>query len=201
MGFKRQSQFSVSSLTHFSSHNHTDLFPLLIEQNPPNPPQQDSPVPHMPREQTPQQPTPGPSGTCWLEDLSREPSQTQEPPIPGPSPSSEPPEDVPTCEQKSEVAPTQSTEEPLCKKLIHFLTLPNFSSPFLQPSPACPATPSSVIVINNTPVGSRPSPPPTLPPSPPVPPPFAAENPTASSHSYNDARQEFTNLRPKLMIP
>ncbi|MBW0561842.1 hypothetical protein O181_101557, partial [Austropuccinia psidii MF-1] len=41
-----------------------------------------------------------------------EPSQTNEPPIPGPSPSSQPPEDNMTCEPQHEVAPTQSTEEP-----------------------------------------------------------------------------------------
>ncbi|MBW0511020.1 hypothetical protein O181_050735 [Austropuccinia psidii MF-1] len=58
------------------------------EQNQPNPPQQDSPVPSLPHKQTPRQPTPGPSGTQWLEDLFREPSQTDEPPIPGLSPSS-----------------------------------------------------------------------------------------------------------------
>ncbi|MBW0517577.1 hypothetical protein O181_057292 [Austropuccinia psidii MF-1] len=102
------------------------------KQNPPNPPQQDSPVPCMPREQTPQQPTPGPSGTQWLEDLSRKPSQHDEP-IPGLSPSSKPPEDVPTCEPEPEVAPTQSTEEPF----------------------ACPATPRSVIIIDYTPFGSH----------------------------------------------
>ncbi|MBW0582873.1 hypothetical protein O181_122588, partial [Austropuccinia psidii MF-1] len=39
--------------------------------NPPNPPRQDSPVPSLPREQTPRQPTPGPSGTRWSEDLFR----------------------------------------------------------------------------------------------------------------------------------
>ncbi|MBW0576674.1 hypothetical protein O181_116389 [Austropuccinia psidii MF-1] len=54
MGIKRQSKFS------FSSRNNTDFFPLLIEQNPPKPPRQDSPVPSLPREQTPRQPTPGP---------------------------------------------------------------------------------------------------------------------------------------------
>ncbi|MBW0591009.1 hypothetical protein O181_130724 [Austropuccinia psidii MF-1] len=38
MGFKCQSKLSFSSLSHFSSRNNTDFFPLLIEQNPPNPP-------------------------------------------------------------------------------------------------------------------------------------------------------------------
>ncbi|MBW0521548.1 hypothetical protein O181_061263 [Austropuccinia psidii MF-1] len=41
-----------------------------------------------------------------------EPSQHNEPPIPGPSPSSEPPDGVPTHEPEPEVAPMQSTEEP-----------------------------------------------------------------------------------------
>ncbi|MBW0487170.1 hypothetical protein O181_026885 [Austropuccinia psidii MF-1] len=82
---------------------------------PTKPPQQDSPVPCMPCEQTLQQPTPGPSGTQWLEDLSREPSQHNEPPIPGPSPSSKPPEDDLT---------------------------------------SCPATPRSMIIIDDKPFGS-----------------------------------------------
>ncbi|MBW0520558.1 hypothetical protein O181_060273 [Austropuccinia psidii MF-1] len=163
------------------------------KQKSPNPPQQDSPVQCMPCEKTPRQPTPGPSGTQWLQDLFREPSQHHEPPIPGPGPPSKPPEDVPTHEPEPEVAPTQSMEEPF----------------------ACPATPCSVIIINNTPIGYpppislTPNPPstPTLVPSPNLPP-IASENPTASSppvpsssHSYHDARQEFTNLQPTLMIP
>ncbi|MBW0532865.1 hypothetical protein O181_072580 [Austropuccinia psidii MF-1] len=55
------------------------------KQNPLNPPQQDSPVPSFPCKQTPRKPTPGPSDTRWLEELFREPSPTEEPPIPGPS--------------------------------------------------------------------------------------------------------------------
>ncbi|MBW0572804.1 hypothetical protein O181_112519, partial [Austropuccinia psidii MF-1] len=82
-----------------------------VKQNPPNPPRQDSSVPSLPREQIPPQPTPGLSGTQWSEELFREPSQTKEPPIPGPSPSSQPLEDNITCEPEPEVAPTQSTEE------------------------------------------------------------------------------------------
>ncbi|MBW0489261.1 hypothetical protein O181_028976 [Austropuccinia psidii MF-1] len=104
----------------------------------------------MPREQTPRQPTPGPSGTQWLEDLSREPSQHNEPPIPGPIPSSKPPENLPTGDPEPEVAPMQSTEEPF----------------------ACPATPCSVIIIDNMPVGS-----PTPPPSPRVTPPSQCQAP------------------------
>ncbi|MBW0568282.1 hypothetical protein O181_107997, partial [Austropuccinia psidii MF-1] len=41
------------------------------KQNPPNPPRKDSPVPSLPREQTRRQPTPGPSGTQWSEELFR----------------------------------------------------------------------------------------------------------------------------------
>ncbi|MBW0582908.1 hypothetical protein O181_122623 [Austropuccinia psidii MF-1] len=121
MGFKHQSKFYFSSLTHFSTRNHTDLFPLCIEQNQPNPPRQYSPIPSLPRKQTLQKPTPGPSGTQWSEDIFCgkqpkfhlistfdsgeltippfvEPSRTHEPPISGPSPCSEPHEDVLTCE-------------------------------------------------------------------------------------------------------
>ncbi|MBW0480183.1 hypothetical protein O181_019898, partial [Austropuccinia psidii MF-1] len=59
-----------------------------------DPPRQDCPIPHMPCKQTPRQPTPGLSGTQWLEDLSREHSQHNEPPITDASPSSKPPQDV-----------------------------------------------------------------------------------------------------------
>ncbi|MBW0564005.1 hypothetical protein O181_103720 [Austropuccinia psidii MF-1] len=107
-------------------------------------PQQDSPVPSLPRKQTLQQLTPGPSGTQWSGDLFCEPSQTDEPPIPGPSPSSKPHEDVLTHEPEPEVALTQSMEET-----------------FARPTP-----PHSIIIIDNTPVGS-PLPPllPWFPPS------------------------------------
>ncbi|MBW0534412.1 hypothetical protein O181_074127 [Austropuccinia psidii MF-1] len=98
---------------------------------------------------------PGPSGTQWCKALSCEPSQHDEPPIPAPSPSSKPPEDVATCEPEREEGPTQSMGEPF----------------------ACPATPRLVIIINDTPVGC---PTPTPVPSPDLPP-IAAENPTASS--------------------
>ncbi|MBW0508469.1 hypothetical protein O181_048184 [Austropuccinia psidii MF-1] len=104
-----------------------------------------------------------------------------------------------------------------------FVTLPNFFSPLLCPSPAHLTTPGLIIIIDDTPVKS---PPPissalTPPPSTPVPPPstttsvpsldlpsIAAKNPTASappvpssSHSYDVACQEFTNLQPTLMNP
>ncbi|MBW0492046.1 hypothetical protein O181_031761 [Austropuccinia psidii MF-1] len=53
---------------------HHVLSPLGFKcqkQNQPNPLKQDSPIPTLPREQTPQQLTPGPSGTQLLEDLFR----------------------------------------------------------------------------------------------------------------------------------
>ncbi|MBW0519818.1 hypothetical protein O181_059533 [Austropuccinia psidii MF-1] len=147
-----------------------------------------SPIPSLPRKQTPQQPTPGPSCTQWSEDLFRdkkpkfhlistfdsseltvppfgEPSKTNEPL----SPSSEPHEDVLTCEPEPKVAPTQSMEEPFGKSQL-----------FLQPSPACPTPPHSIIIIDNMPVES-PLPfllplvfplPPLLPPRTPPPPPL-----------------------------
>ncbi|MBW0507205.1 hypothetical protein O181_046920 [Austropuccinia psidii MF-1] len=77
----------------------------------------------------------------------------------------------PTCEPEPEVAPTQSTEEPF----------------------AHPATPCSVIIIDDMPVRSL-----TPPPSPSVTSPSTPtpENPNASSpHSHNDACQEFTNFK------
>ncbi|MBW0583290.1 hypothetical protein O181_123005, partial [Austropuccinia psidii MF-1] len=62
----------------------------------------------------------------------------------------------------------------------------------------CPATPCSIIIIDNTPIGSPPfqrslSVPPRTPT-----PPRPVQRP---SHSNNEACQEFTNLRPTLMIP
>ncbi|MBW0579547.1 hypothetical protein O181_119262, partial [Austropuccinia psidii MF-1] len=69
-------------------------------------------TPNLPCKQTPRQPTPGPSGTQWSEELFCEPSQTKEPPIPGPSPSSQPHEDNMTRGPEPEVAPMQSLEEP-----------------------------------------------------------------------------------------
>ncbi|MBW0558746.1 hypothetical protein O181_098461 [Austropuccinia psidii MF-1] len=92
-------------------------------------------MPNLPREQTPQKLTPGPSSTQWSEDLFHgttfnsseltlppfvEPSQTNDPPIPGPSPSFEPHEDVPTHEPEPEVALTQSMKEPFGKSQLYF---------------------------------------------------------------------------------
>ncbi|MBW0474490.1 hypothetical protein O181_014205 [Austropuccinia psidii MF-1] len=106
------------------------------KQNPANSQRQETPVTHIPCDQTPRQLTPGPSGTQWLEDLFHEPSQHDEPPIPGPSQSSKSQvrshENTLTREPEPEVALMQSTEEPF----------------------ACPDTPHSVIIINDTAVGS-----------------------------------------------
>ncbi|MBW0548291.1 hypothetical protein O181_088006 [Austropuccinia psidii MF-1] len=177
----------------------------------------------MLRKETLRQPTPGPSGTQWSEELFREPSQTKEPPIPDPSPSSKPPEDFPTWEPEPEVAPMQSKEEPFGKQLLHFfnssqlflpfsLTISSLSRHYLlgnyyqQYAHWVPPPPSSY----PTPPPSPPVPPPSTPtpvPSPDLPP-IAAKNPTAcsppvprSSHFYNDTCQEFTDLQPTLMIP
>ncbi|MBW0591329.1 hypothetical protein O181_131044 [Austropuccinia psidii MF-1] len=93
----------------------------LTEQNPPNPSQQDSPIPSLSHEQTPRQPTLGASGTQRPEELFPESSQNKEPPMPCLSPLSQPPEDNMTCEPEPEVAPTQSTEEPFGKSPLLFL--------------------------------------------------------------------------------
>ncbi|MBW0513932.1 hypothetical protein O181_053647 [Austropuccinia psidii MF-1] len=84
----------------------------IKNKTPPNPPQQETPIPCMPHKQTPQQLSPGPSSTQWSEDSFRKPPQYNEPPIPGPSPSYKPHEDVSHCEPEPELAPTQSLEEP-----------------------------------------------------------------------------------------
>ncbi|MBW0479068.1 hypothetical protein O181_018783 [Austropuccinia psidii MF-1] len=111
---------------------------------------QNTPIPCMPRKQTP-----GPSDTRWLEDLFREPSHANELPIPGPSQSSKPHEQVPT---------------------------------------SCPTAPRLVIIIDDTPVSS-----PAPPPSPPLLP--QRSLPTSFfPHSHNEAFQEFSNLKPTLMI-
>ncbi|MBW0467338.1 hypothetical protein O181_007053 [Austropuccinia psidii MF-1] len=149
------------------------------KQSPQNPLQQDTPIPHMPCKQTPWQLTPGPSGTCWLVDLFPEPPQYNEPPIPAPSPSSKPHEDLSDCEPEPKVAPRHLLEETF-----------GYSSHY-----SC-----LVIITDHTPVGSSPIPN----PSPPVPsfstptlenPPISPKDPTAPSpHSHNEAGQEFTDL-------
>ncbi|MBW0493512.1 hypothetical protein O181_033227 [Austropuccinia psidii MF-1] len=103
--------------------------------NQPNPPQQYSTIPSLSNKQSPRQPTPGPSVTQWLEDIfcnkktpfpfliltsaSREltlphfvePSQHNEPPIPGPSQPSKPHKEALTCGPEPELAPRKSMEE------------------------------------------------------------------------------------------
>ncbi|MBW0548375.1 hypothetical protein O181_088090, partial [Austropuccinia psidii MF-1] len=100
-------------------------------QNPPNPPRQDLPfylfLASKPRG-NPLQAQVAPDG--WRSYPAT--SQHNEPPIPGPSPSSKPPEDFTACAPEPEVAPTQSTEEPFAR----------------------PATPHSIIIIDNMPVRS-----------------------------------------------
>ncbi|MBW0578614.1 hypothetical protein O181_118329 [Austropuccinia psidii MF-1] len=164
-----------------------------LKTKPTKSPQKDSHIPHMPCKQTLRQPTPGLSGTKWSEDLFCDPSQNNEPPIPGPSLSSKPPEDVPTHEPEPEVALTQSTEEPFGKFQIHFFNSSKFALTLSQSSP-------SIFVIDNTPIGS-----PTPPPSPCVPPPSLQVPPgtpvQSSSHSHNKACQEFSNLQSTFIIP
>ncbi|MBW0574909.1 hypothetical protein O181_114624 [Austropuccinia psidii MF-1] len=123
-----------------------------------------------------------------------EPSQYNEPPIPGLSQSSKSQvpshEDALTHEPEPEVAPMQSTEDPFgnfplsfCSCFQHSLTPPLTIS-------SSSHYPRSVIIIDNMSVCS------------PEIPPIAPESPTACSpHSHDEASQEFTNLRPTLMIP
>ncbi|MBW0570378.1 hypothetical protein O181_110093 [Austropuccinia psidii MF-1] len=169
-----------------------------MEQSPPNPPQQDSSNPCMPCKKTLRQPTPGLSVTQCSEDLFHgkpknipflistfdsselnlppfvEPSQHNEPPIPGLNQSSKSHEDTSTCEPEPEVALTQSMKDPF----------------------ACPATPCSIIIIDDIPVGST-TPLPWFLPQRSLPYPLAPTSP----QSHDEAWQEFTDLRPTLMIP
>ncbi|MBW0558559.1 hypothetical protein O181_098274 [Austropuccinia psidii MF-1] len=94
-----------------------------------------------------------------------EPSQYNEPPIPGPSPSSEPHQDFLACGPEPKVAPRKSLEEPF-----------DF-----------PTTPHLVIISDNTPVGSST---PTL-----EIPAISPKDPTSSSpQSHNEAWQDFIKL-------
>ncbi|MBW0542986.1 hypothetical protein O181_082701 [Austropuccinia psidii MF-1] len=73
------------------------------------------------------------------------------PPIPGPSTSSKPHEDIPTREPKPEVALTQSMEEPFGKSQISlFYSCQSFLT---FPLTICSSS-HSVITIDNTPIGS-----------------------------------------------
>ncbi|MBW0518169.1 hypothetical protein O181_057884 [Austropuccinia psidii MF-1] len=142
--------------------SHNVLLPMRFKhqkQNPPNPPGQDSLNPRMPGKQTQRQPTPGLSGTRWSEDLFREPSQHNEPPIPGVSQPSKPHEDASNCEPEPEAARCNPWRNLFVSTIFSCFPLPNFPSPLLQQSRACPATPTLVIIIENMPVGSAPAPP------------------------------------------
>ncbi|MBW0561689.1 hypothetical protein O181_101404 [Austropuccinia psidii MF-1] len=113
------------------------------KQSQPNPPQQYSPIPSFASRAN----DPRPKWNPMIGGLiPLEPSQTNETPIPGPSPSSKPHEDVPTHEPEPEVAPTQSMEEPfdtpspdsatfpLCSPSIH-----SYPSSFPKnPTPSSP---------------------------------------------------------------
>ncbi|MBW0586285.1 hypothetical protein O181_126000, partial [Austropuccinia psidii MF-1] len=131
--------FKLGLIVTMSSHRWDSN--AKVKQNSPNPPRRDSPVPRLPCEQTLRQPTPGLSGTRWSEELFHEPSRTKEPPIPGRSPSSQPPEDDTTCGPEPEVAPTQSTEEPFGKSQFHFS---NSTQLFLTP-------PSTISILSHHP--------------------------------------------------
>ncbi|MBW0524037.1 hypothetical protein O181_063752 [Austropuccinia psidii MF-1] len=115
-----------------------------------------------------------------------------EPPIPGPSPSSKPPEDILTCEPEPEVAPTQSMGELFGKSQLHF-----FNSSQLLLTPPLPISSLSHYSLLNhhhqryprripPPIPPFPTPPPSTPVPPPSTstpdlPPIATENPTVSS--------------------
>ncbi|MBW0527090.1 hypothetical protein O181_066805 [Austropuccinia psidii MF-1] len=189
------------------------FFPLRIEQNPSNPFQQDSPFPCMPCKQTPRKPTPGLSGNQWSEDLfcSKqppfpflilafasseltfppfvEPSQYDEPPIPGLSQPSEPHEDTLTCEPEPEVAPKQSKEEPFGKSPLHFF---HSFQLFLTPPLAIFSLSHYNGLCNNHQQYAH-----QISPSTPTPeiPPISPKNPTASSpQSQDEALPGFTYL-------
>ncbi|MBW0505683.1 hypothetical protein O181_045398 [Austropuccinia psidii MF-1] len=104
------------------------------KQKKPNPPQQDSPIPFIPCKQPLWQPTPGLSGTQWSEDLFHEPFQQNEPPITGLSQSSD--SQLPSHENNSTVEPEPEVD-----------LMQSTGDPF-----AGPATPHSIIIMNDNPV-------------------------------------------------
>ncbi|MBW0530217.1 hypothetical protein O181_069932 [Austropuccinia psidii MF-1] len=95
------------------------------KKNPPNPLQQETPIPCMPHKKTMPKWTTGPSGTQWLEDLFWGPSQSSKSQVPSH-------EDPLMHEPEPEVPPMKFMEETFAR----------------------PTTPHSVIIINNTPVSS-----------------------------------------------
>ncbi|MBW0505971.1 hypothetical protein O181_045686 [Austropuccinia psidii MF-1] len=108
--------------------------------------------------QTPRQPTPGLSGSQWSEDLFHEPSQHNEPPIPGPSQASD--SQLPS-------------HETILLLSLNLRWLQHNHLRNLLLGPPLPSLSSSSTI--------RPSEP--------------------SPHSNNKALQEFTNMRPMIMIP
>ncbi|MBW0524978.1 hypothetical protein O181_064693 [Austropuccinia psidii MF-1] len=96
------------------------------------------------------------------------PSHPNEPSIPGPSQSSKPHEDALTHEPEAEVAPTQSMEEPFDKSSLHFF----YSSQLFLTPPSTISSSShytpSVIIIDDTPIGSPLPFPPRIQPPPPA---------------------------------
>ncbi|MBW0527619.1 hypothetical protein O181_067334 [Austropuccinia psidii MF-1] len=128
------------------------------KRNPLDPPGQDTLVPCIPCEQTLWKLTPGPIGTRWSEDLFREPYQCDEPPIPGLSQSSESQvpshEDASTHEPEPEVAPTQSMEDSFGKFSLSFFSFSQHSLTLPLTISSLSRYPPSIIIIENTPVGS-----------------------------------------------
>ncbi|MBW0510328.1 hypothetical protein O181_050043 [Austropuccinia psidii MF-1] len=149
-------------------------FTITHRMKPPKSPRQDSPVASLPCEQTPRQPTPGPSGTRC--------------------PSSQPHEDDTTREPEPVGAPMQSTEEPFGKSPLLFL---QSSQLFLTFSSAISSLPCHSPLHNYHRQYAHWIPPLQCPREPQrlLPP---VQSP---STSHVEARQEFTDLRPTLMIP
>ncbi|MBW0512361.1 hypothetical protein O181_052076 [Austropuccinia psidii MF-1] len=140
-------KFSASSLNHFSSHNHTDLFPLRIEQNQPNPPLTRLTCSPYALKANPAATYYRPKWYLMVGGLILRTPLNEVATYSSPKSILRTTRGRLTREPEPEMTPTQSTQEPFGKKLLHFLTILNFSS-------ACPATPSLVIVIDNTPVRS-----------------------------------------------
>ncbi|MBW0480189.1 hypothetical protein O181_019904 [Austropuccinia psidii MF-1] len=171
---KGKRTFELGPIVTMSSHPWDSN--AKVKQNPSNPPQQDTPIPRMPRKQTPQKLTPGPVA----------PNGQRTYPV-------NPPDTMRNLFQ-ARVHPLNHIRT--FQLYFSFFPVPNFPSPLLGPSPTYPTTPHLVIIIDDMPVGS-PHPPPSSPipnPAPPVPssstptpvpspenPLIAPKDPTASS--------------------
>ncbi|MBW0494300.1 hypothetical protein O181_034015 [Austropuccinia psidii MF-1] len=88
----------------------------MLRHNPSNPLREDTPVPHMPHKKT-----------LWKLTPVLKPSQHNEPPIPGPSQSSESHEKTLACEPEHEVALMQSMEDPFGKSPLSFFSCSKLS--------------------------------------------------------------------------